>query len=337
MLKNTMISEELKCHQPIMAVDVGSRRGLQDFWRPFLPWMTVDAFEPDEAECDKQQKTSPDNVRFVPVGLAQNTEKRTLYVLNTATGSSLYPTKPALSRYTPSSYAGLKSTVEVDCLSFSDYIRQFKRCPPNLIKLDTQGTELEILQSIEDAHWDELYAVQCEVGFQELYEGQPMFTAIDSFMRDKGFYLADLHTNRSYRCHQDEAAYYLKHKLGYAIASPRLSAELVEGEALYFRSPDEDYLYSGRERFFKFMAILAVYRYFDLALWMADEAVTRQLLPRDEADQLKQDIIRLAPRPRFWERTSKGANRLRKWLQKRFQFRPEVYRVFWLTRTWPDQ
>ena len=299
--------------------------------------MRVDAFEPDEEECSKQQKASPENVHFWPVGLAGQTSSRKFYVQNRTTGSSLYPPTETLSRYTFSKDGGLKAVIDVDCMSFSDYIRKYERPSPNLIKLDTGGSELEIMESLDDSYWSELYCIQCEVGFQEFYKGQPYFSAVDQFIQSKGFYLADLHPHRSYRCQKDEQFYYLKNELGYAIGSPRLSAELVEGEALYFRIPDEDYLFANRERFFKFMLILVIYLYFDLALWMADESIQRGLLSQEEVRRLKSDLIALAPRPKYWERVGKGPNRLRKWLLKRFKFRPDVYKAFWLTRTWPNQ
>ena len=336
MFEKTIIAQEL-AQKPLMSVDVGSRRGLQDFWRPYLPWMRVDAFEPDAEDCAKEQERSPENVRFIPVALAGETTRRKFYVLNRLTGSSLYPPTEVLNRYTYSGYGALKSVIDVECTSFSDYIRQYERPAPNLIKIDTQGAELEIMESLDEPYWPELYAVQCEVSFQEFHKGMPYFADFDKFMRDKGFYLADLHSHRSYRCQNDEQFYYLKNELGYAVGSPQISAELVEGEALYFRQPDEDYLYANRERFFKFMLILIIYKYYDLALWMADEAVNRGLLSADETSRLKQDLVAVAPRPKYWEKMGKGPNRLRKWLLKRFKFRPDVYKAFWLTRTWPNQ
>jgi Methyltransferase FkbM domain len=58
----------------------------------------------------------------------------------------------------------------------------------DFIKLDTQGSELEILQGGVRA----LAGVRCvevEVEFNPIYRGQPLFYEVDAFMRGQGFVL----------------------------------------------------------------------------------------------------------------------------------------------------
>jgi hypothetical protein len=57
---------------------------------------------------------------------------------------------------------------------------------PILIKIDTQGYELEILRG--NRKWIESAdAVICEVSFESLYVGQPLFDDIYCFLRSCGF------------------------------------------------------------------------------------------------------------------------------------------------------
>ncbi len=64
--------------------------------------------------------------------------------------------------------------------------------PPQVIKLDVQGSELLALQGCGGM----LRAVQAllvEVAFIQLYDGQPLFADLDSFLRHEGFKLHNLY------------------------------------------------------------------------------------------------------------------------------------------------
>lgn len=56
----------------------------------------------------------------------------------------------------------------------------------DFIKIDVQGAELSILQNAKHALSSTL-VVQTEVEFVELYQGQPLFADVDTFMRAQGF------------------------------------------------------------------------------------------------------------------------------------------------------
>ena len=56
----------------------------------------------------------------------------------------------------------------------------------DFLSLDTQGSELDILKGAEIT-LNNCVGLQLEVSFAELYEGQPLFSDIDAFLRSKGF------------------------------------------------------------------------------------------------------------------------------------------------------
>ena len=64
--------------------------------------------------------------------------------------------------------------------------------PPDYLSIDTQGTELEILEGAGETLDKHVLAVFVEVGFAPTYEGQPMFSALEEFLRGRGFQLASL-------------------------------------------------------------------------------------------------------------------------------------------------
>jgi FkbM family methyltransferase len=59
---------------------------------------------------------------------------------------------------------------------------------PDVLTLDTQGSELEILGGAARLLAQNVLAIVAEVEFQPMYEGQPLFGDVCSFLRDAGFY-----------------------------------------------------------------------------------------------------------------------------------------------------
>ena len=64
-----------------------------------------------------------------------------------------------------------------------DNIENFK---PDFIKLDTQGSELEILKGSKK-NLNECIGLEVEVEFQKMYENQNLFNEVFDFLKKKWF------------------------------------------------------------------------------------------------------------------------------------------------------
>jgi FkbM family methyltransferase len=321
--------------EPIHAMDVGAAGGVAPHWRDYLPVLEVDCFEPDAQECALRQRDSPPNLHWFPVALAGTTGRREFYVLNRATGSSLYPPNdPVILEYSGRSYAGVRRVVEVDCMSLADFLAEHRRPMPALMKLDTQGTELEILSSLTSAQLDGLLCVELEVEFVELYKGQPTFGDVHAFMQRHGFRLLDLRTHRSYRNAKDEAFHYLRKYLGTAAGSPALSAELVAGDALYVPESLVRASSESTARLVSFLCLLRMYGFYDLAFWLVEQAARQSAISPSEAGAIAHDIAKGAPRPGLSQRAGLAGDVTRRLL---WAIGHDDHEVFWTRRKWPNQ
>lgn len=320
---------------PIHAMDVGAAGGVAPQWRDYLPVLEVDCFEPDAEECALRQLELPANLHWFPVALAGTTGKREFYMLNRPTGSSLYPpNNPVILEYSGRSYAGVRRVVQVDCMSLADFLAEHRRPMPSLMKLDTQGTELEILSSLTPMHLEELLCVELEVEFLQLYEGQPTFADVHAFMIDRGFRLLDLRTHRSYRNANDEALHYLRKYLNTAAGTSALSAELVAGDALYVREAFADAALESRERLITYLCLLRMYGFYDLAFWLVEKAARTSTVSASDARVIAQDIAKGAPRPALSQRTGIAGDVTRRLL---WAIGHDDHEVFWTRRQWPNQ
>jgi FkbM family methyltransferase len=315
-------------------MDVGAAGGVAVHWRDHLHLMDVDCFEPDAAECAARRRDAPPNMHWYPVALAGTSGQRQFFVLNRETGSSLYPPNDGvLLEYSGRSYAGVRRVVDVDCMALSDFLVEHRRPVPALMKLDTQGTELEILSSLTAEQLGGLLCVELEVEFLELYKGQPTFGDVHAFMRDNGFRLLDLRTHRSYRNANDQAFHYLRRYLNTAAGSAALSAELVAGDALYIReaclqAPQSE------EQLIVLLFLLRLYGFYDLAFWAVEHAARGGAVTASVATALAKDVASGAPHPSLAQRAGIAGGITRRIL---WTLGYDDHEVFWTRRRWPNQ
>ena len=77
--------------------------------------------------------------------------------------------------------------IHIRALDGLDEIRDGKVPPPDLLVLDTQGTELEILRGARNTLATTSIALYVEVEFVEFYAGQSLFGDVAAFLRDLDF------------------------------------------------------------------------------------------------------------------------------------------------------
>lgn len=246
----------------IRLIDVGARGGLDQRWEPYHDLMEVIAFEPDPEECAAlNSRRYPYSIRFLPVALGANDgEKATLHVCRKPGCTSLFqPNAELCSKY------HYKENMEVTGEHPIAISRMDTTCgnfQPDAIKIDTQGTELDILRG-SGRLLDGALAVELEVEFVPLYIGQPLFSDVDAFMRQQGFTLRGIR-----RTYWRESAEY-RHPYG---------GQIIHGDVLYLRTDRMDCP--------KGHVILAAYRQYDLLAHFG----ASHLIPRESW------LIRLASR-----------------------------------------
>ena len=118
-----------------------------------------------------------------------------------------------------------------------------------------------------------------------MYQDQPLFNEVDSFMRERGFHLFDL------------KLFYWRRKSGLGFDGNR-RGQLVHGDALYFRNTEkyfnvlENSGFYIRERLLKSVAIALFFGYTDYAISILEKAMNRKAISFDEYSQLSKNIKR---------------------------------------------
>jgi FkbM family methyltransferase len=172
-------------------VDAGARWGGGEAWYRLVPLARLVGFEPDPQECDRLngQVSCPPLERYVPLGLGKANGWRTLFVTAEPMCASLYQPDPAMSdRYPVLKAMRQVSTRTVPVVSLASWARREGVPEVSFLKIDTQGSELDILHGA-GALLDGCLGMEVEVEFAPLYHGQPLFADVDRYRRRRGFVL----------------------------------------------------------------------------------------------------------------------------------------------------
>ncbi len=191
---NTEVGKALS-NVPLGFIDIGARGGAHDLVEPIAKLTAVLGFEPDEAECQRlmtMREVYEPWAKFLlkAVALASSKGSATLKLLSSNTNHSLLsPNSNFTKRYNMTKWeeVGVCSleTDTLDAVLAEEGMQGIRWA--ELLKIDTQGTEYDILLGSVLALARETVAVVAEVAFCELYKDQKLFSDVESLMRENGF------------------------------------------------------------------------------------------------------------------------------------------------------
>ena len=207
---------------PVTIIDIGAAQPDHIRWQAF-PNRVVVGFEPNVEEFNKL--SSAGKLKFYNLAIGSVNGLIPLYVTGYWSNTSTLRPNFALLRqlaYDQAHWEIVKK-IEVEC-STLDCALSNDALLPDFIKLDTQGSELSILNS-SPISLSSAFGLEIEVEFLQLYEGQPVFEDVQFFMRSHGFQLMDLGNRLNVKGRNSKL-------LG------GNKSNLISADALYFRSLD---------------------------------------------------------------------------------------------------
>ena len=156
------------------------------------PGARIFAFEPLPAAADTYERVmgSRLNGKMFRHALGAQAGHRTLHVAGRNDSSSLLPISSLQVAMHPQTAEVAQIAVEVRPLA--DVLSQDDLTSSALLKIDVQGTELEVLKGCGPllCRFDHLYI---ELGFFEFYVGQPLAHQVIAMLADRGFLLSGVY------------------------------------------------------------------------------------------------------------------------------------------------
>jgi FkbM family methyltransferase len=237
-------------------VDIGASGGLESRWRPYAQFITPFFFEPDERALQTLARDSGCvNSKIFPFALTEADGSVTLYLCAKQKVSSLFkPNLEYLRRFPDVERFRIIEEVDVPSRTLDSCLSANERMRVDFLKIDTQGSELKVLQGARETLATPIIGLEVEVEFQELYKDQPLFGELCRELNAHGIELFDFTGISRWN------------RRGYS-----RFGQLAFADALFLRSPESFAILLSRyprelarAKCLKYVAICALYDRVDL-------------------------------------------------------------------------
>lgn len=147
--------------------------------------------------------------------------------------------------------------------------------PIDFLKIDVQGSELAVIRNGREKLRDAV-AIQTEVRFLPLYQGEPGFGELDRELQDQGFLLHELIGMKPFRLNSRFAGQVRR----------RDRRQLIDGDAIYLKDLRRIGDWSNRQVAALALLALSVFRDIDLALYTLEALEARSLVKAEQIESL---------------------------------------------------
>jgi FkbM family methyltransferase len=268
-----MIENDILANNPLWIVDVGARGGVHSRWSKFTSSYKEILFEPDPDEYDILKLKSRENSVVINSALSESPGTVELHLCRNPGNSSIYnPNLTVLNKFSDAKRYDVMEKIGIKVDTLNSQLQKNDIYEVDFMKIDTQGYELSVLKGSGD-YLDKIICLELEVEFVQVYEKQPLFGEVDSFVKGYGFELFDIRR------------YFAKRKDSKNSGSQK--GQLFFGDALYFKSPEQVLLMDkiSQEKIVRALCIYLVYGYLDLAQTLFNNADRKELLSKEIRDK----------------------------------------------------
>jgi FkbM family methyltransferase len=263
-------------------VDCGASYFPPDTWQPALgqPDTHLILVDPNGQNLGYGSKLAC-KTETIPKALWSEPGIQTLYIANTDSGSSLLaPTGRPDVLEADNGYFFPLTARSIYCSSLSAELDSINTRFVDSIKLDTQGSELEILKGLDRGRMERLMFIEAEVSLQSptIYQGAATLRDFSDYLEPQGYELANIRLSRS--CHSLPHALsrpnecdilYVRplHRLGDLAKDPHVLIKIIALANLY-------YLYDYSDQIIKYISDAGI-----SLPWKIKDIVYSQNLLRD--------------------------------------------------------
>jgi FkbM family methyltransferase len=266
-------------------VDIGARGQPLKFMRRLMPFTHYVACEPDRVEAERLKDTMTEagewrafTVFSEAIGAGEG-DRRLLLTNGPGMSSLLEPDASLVERYCKGEAFRVVDSISVPTISLDAAARAYGFEDAAFIKVDTQGTELEILASGERLVSQSLVGVYVETLFHPFYRDQSLFADVDAFLRQHDFTLFDLARTHLRRT---------------PAVKPFFSRRpIVWAHCLYLKNPDALERWSeesARRAVLRLAAMATVFQHYDFALEVLTRPLAERLVVDHDLEALRQDV-----------------------------------------------
>jgi len=267
----------------LVLVDVGARKGFEKHWDNYADQINLIGFEPNEEsykEC--VEKKSNLQTSYYPFALDRKKGEKDFYITSYLSACGFYkPDEKMIKKFGSADTFNVTEVIKVPTIDLDSFCVEYNIQNVDFIKLDTEGSELDILKGAEKTLKSSVIGISIEVEFIKMYIDQPLFSDIDQYLRSLNFELYDLDLNRKTR---SSLSPYSSSNLGIG--------QLVQGQALYLRDSAnelEDYdlnkKFWNKTKILKMASIQELFNLPDCAIELIQKSQSLDIIKDTDANK----------------------------------------------------
>lgn len=251
------LTDELLDGSVLTYVDVGAAGGIKPRWQHYAEKVKYICFEPNKPRAVEllELYKKDFNEMVVHDTLCWDIDGNIDFYVTTGPNecSALKPNENFVKNYLSPERFSIEQIVPMEAKKLDSLLNG----RADFIKVDVQGGAGEFLKGAEDSLSSTL-GIEIEVEFFEVYQNQSLFHNVKCFLQKKGLFFEDF----TELCRWNR------------INRNRLGGRLIHADALFLRAPE--FMIAKAETDFelfrKYLAILLVYRRYDLISYCLENA-----------------------------------------------------------------
>ena len=236
-------------------VDVGAREDISNLWKKIEKCINVFGFETDPDELKRIKNKFPSRT-YYEFGLWSEEANLKLYITQDASSSSIYEPNLSENQNYKSKYhdcRNLNKVVNVKCKKMDNLLT----ISPDFIKIDTQGSEYEIIKGARKLLTHNCPLVSLETWTRDVYKKSPRMDPIISLMYEYGYEILDMEL-----CASE------KHRTNFRT----ISKQTVSGYEITFGKKNIEMVKDYNSKV-KYVLLLDLFGYKDMAFYLNEKYI----------------------------------------------------------------
>lgn len=189
--------------EPPVLIDVGASGAMHRDWAEIAPYSVCVAFEPDERERGAVERAGSGyrKLTVYRAVLSDREQESAEFFLTRSPfcSSTLAPLPERLAPWAFHELFEVTGTTRFPAVTLNRVLAEQGLARVDWFKTDSQGTDLRLFRSLGDERLHRVLAAQFEPGILAAYAGEDTLADLLAFMRDRGFWLSELHVRGTRR------------------------------------------------------------------------------------------------------------------------------------------